>query len=267
MKNIKKSLISIGIALVVFGAMYSIDMYHMKRNEPVMFSTWGHSYVPPVNAVEVEEPVNNVQEDDEIYTFVGTILEETKSYIMVEPNYDEAERNSSDRIVVHYPTEHSDYLYGIGRRVIIKYNGLIKETYPAQITANEILVDGYKEFELSVIESENKEKKKILNNTELYTYNLDYNLYYYGLENVKVNINGQDMELEDALRSGKLTIEGLIAKANKDGVTEKIRVEAYSDGGTTEYHYDKFSIIKMHNLSGDRDVYIGVKGMTLHDID
>lgn len=257
--NIKKGLISISITLLALIAMYSIDMYHMERNEPVMFSTWGKSYAPALNAIEVEEPVSDNKEDDEIYTFVGTILEETETYIMVEPNYDEVERNSSDRIVINYPEEKTDYLYGVGRKVIIKYNGLIMESYPAQINANEILINGYEDFEISVIESKNREKKKVLNNKELYNNNLDYNLYYYGLENVNVNVNGQDMFLEEALRSGKLTIEGIISRANKDETEGLIKANMYSDGGTIEYYYGNYTIIKMHNLSGERCLHRSIR--------
>ena len=86
-----------------------------------------------------------VDEDDEIIkqlqihnSFVGTVIEETTTYMIVEPNEDELERKSSDRIVINYGTDHMDYLYGIGTKVIINYNGYIMETYPAQINTDNI---------------------------------------------------------------------------------------------------------------------------------
>ena len=71
-------------------------------------------------------------------SFVGTVIEETTKYMIVEPNEDEQERKSSDRIVINYGTDHIDYLYGIGRKVIINYTGYIMETYPAQINTDSI---------------------------------------------------------------------------------------------------------------------------------
>lgn len=73
-------------------------------------------------------------------SFVGTVIEETTRYMIVEPNEDEIERKSSDRIVINYGTDHIDYLYGIGRKVIINYTGYIMETYPAQINTNNIQI-------------------------------------------------------------------------------------------------------------------------------
>ena len=71
-------------------------------------------------------------------SFVGTVIEETTRYMIVEPNEDEVERKSSDRIVINYGIDHIDYLYGIGRKVIINYTGYIMETYPAQINTDNI---------------------------------------------------------------------------------------------------------------------------------
>lgn len=41
----------IGIA---FCGMYLIDRIRMKENKPVIFSTWGYSYVPPIDLKEEE---------------------------------------------------------------------------------------------------------------------------------------------------------------------------------------------------------------------
>ena len=49
----------------------------------------------------------------------------------------------------------------------------------------------------------------------------------------------------------------------KDG---KIKAEMYKDGGSMEYHYENYTIIKCHTSGGNRDVYIGTKEMTLNDV-
>lgn len=210
---------------------------------------------------EVEE--NNIQEYN---SFVGTILEETTTYMIVEPNEDEEERKSADKIRINLGTNYRDYMYGIGRKVIINYTGYIKDTYPAQIDTNNILTNGYEEFELSVKKSDNKKKTKILNNGELDKYKSEFDLYYYGLEEVNVFVDNKTMSLEDALRSGKMTIDGIIAKANKDVENGIIKEEMYKDGGTTEWYYEDYTIIKRHSLDGNRDVYIGIPEMRLNNI-
>lgn len=186
--------------------------------------------------------------------------------MIVEPNEDEDERKSADKIKINYGTDHYDYLYGIGRKVIIKYTGYIKETYPAQIDTNEILIDGYENFELSVKKSDKKTKFKILSNQELYKNNSNFDLYYYGLEEVNISVDNEIMPLEDALKSGKMTIDGILIKANQDVSNGKIKSEVYKDGGTTEWYYDTYTIIKCHSLDGNRDVYIGIPEMRLNTI-
>ena len=195
-------------------------------------------------------------------SFVATVLEETTTYMIVEPNEDEQERKSSDKIVINYGTEHIDYLFGIGRKVIINYTGYIKETYPAQIDTDDILINGYEEFELTVKNASNQNKTKIASNQELDPYSSDCDLYYYGLEEVNITIDNKTIPLEEALKTGKMTLDGLIIKANKDIPNPEI----YKDGGSMEYHYDNYTIIKMHKLDGNRDVYIGTKDMTMRSI-
>ena len=74
------------------------------------------------------------------------------------------------------------------------------------------------------------------------------------------------MPLEDALKSGKMTIDGILIKANQDASNGKIKSEMYKDGGTTEWYYDTYTIIKCHSLDGNRDVYIGLPEMRLNTI-
>jgi len=91
-----------------------------------------HVTVDDTNGTNTQPQIHN--------SFVGTVIEETTRYMIVEPNEDEVERKSSDRIVINYGTDHVDYLYGIGRKVIINYTGYIMETYPAQINTDNIQI-------------------------------------------------------------------------------------------------------------------------------
>ena len=57
-------------------------------------------------------------------------------------------------------------------------------------------------------------------------------------------------------------MEEIIQKANKD----LPNAASYDDGGSKEYHYENYTIIKCNTLNGNRDVYIGTKDMTLNDV-
>jgi len=269
-KQVKRVIEIVLILMVIVGIMYEIDMIRMKNNKPVVFSTWGHSYTPPVNLNEIVDEPNISGDNSEILpteysSFIGTVLEETTTYMIVEPNEDEVERKSSDKIVINYGTDNIDYLYGVGRKVLIKYTGYIMETYPSQINTKDISVEGYSEFEILVKESEKLENKKILNNIDLYKNNSDYDLYYYGLDEVNVNVDNKTMSLEEALKSGRITLDKIISNANNDLDNEIITGDMYKDGGSMMYKYDNFTIIKKHTISGNRDMYIGIPEMTMQD--
>lgn len=228
---------------------------HIKNKSVILLKAINEENIEVIN---IEE---NNQQTDEYSSFVGTILEETTKYMIVRPNDDESEIKSADKIMINYGTDHQDYLYGVGRKVVIKYKGYIKETYPAQIDTDNILTEGYEDFKLYVEKSTDTEKTKILNNKELYKNNSDYDLYYYGLDKVTVKVDGKTLSLEKALRDGKITIDGIIEKANKDVSNNIIKCDMYKEGGTMEYYYDTYTIIKKHSLDGDRDVYIGIPEM------
>ena len=237
------------------------------NNVAVLFQKIDKSNIRKTNGEPLYEYPKCGNDDETIInSFVGTVLKETTTYMIVEPNADEDERKSADKIRINYGTDHIDFLYGIGRKVIINYTGYIKETYPAQIDTNDILTEGYEEFKLTVKETNNKNKTKILNNQELYKNNSDFDLYYYGLDKVNILVDNKTMSLEDALKSGKMTIDGILVKANQDESDGKIKSKMYKDGGTTEWYYEDYTIIKCHSLDGNRDVYIGVPEMRLDNI-
>ena len=81
-----------------------------------------------------------------------------------------------------------------------------------------------------------------------------------------MKIDGKEYSLKEALLENRITMEEIIAKANQDEKDGKIKTEMYKDGGSIEYHYENYTIIKYHTLDGNRDVYIGTKNLKLNDI-
>lgn len=136
------------------------------------------------------------------------------------------------------------------------------ESDPAQINTDKISTEGYKNFEIIVKKSKYTTKNKILNNKDLSVDDQDFNLYYYGVDAVNVKVDNKEMILEEALKSGKLTLHGIVGKAN----TDFPNAITYNYGGSIEYHYKDYSIIKVHKLDRNRDVYIGISEMNLNDL-
>ena len=246
---------------VVFGTLYAVDYQRMKNNEPVVFSTWGKQYVPPVN----DYPIRNGVNPDEEQSFVGTVIEETTSYMVVEPAHDEYEKTVADRIKIEYGTDHIDYLYGTGRMVVIYYKGDINtaDGNMASIKSDDISTEGFREWEMKVVPSNEPNNKKIMEKTQLHDSDTtshwykQYNLYYHGLEDVIITVDGEKHSLAHALKRGKITMSAILAKANQDvsdGVIQDLR---YKDGGSAVFKYPDYTIVKYHTLDGNDDMYIG----------
>ncbi len=279
----KKIIIIVSIVCVIglgLGILYAVDMDRMKNNRPVIFSTWGYEYTVPeqdtplkaFERIEVgtkrSEILNSFgKPDGELFGMRGDIYNTDGKRIII--YYDGG--SITDATVMNVRID--DYNVSIDKD---KFDGTELDQ-----TQNETGMYSYEKIELSVVTSNEKNKRKILNVSELDTYvgstfNSNYDLYYYGLDEVNIVIDTHTSSLETALREGKTTLEDVIKKARFDclkyltdsSIESKLlsRLSSYDDGGTTEYMYENYTIIKMNTLDGDRDVYIGTTDMTLSKI-
>lgn len=252
------------IALAIAGA-YAVDMHRMNNFKPVVFSSWGYDYAPPEENPDDVKTINEYDEaynPDEEQSFVGTVLEETTEYMIVEPAEDEYERTVAENIKIDYGTDHRDYLYGIGRKVVIYYKSGINSTENPVIKTDDISTDGFREWEMKVTPTEIKGHKTLAvpkrdesdNKTNWFR---EYNLYYYNIGDVIVTVDGNEYPLAHALKLGKISMSAILAKANQDvsdGIIQDLR---YKDGGSVVFKYPDYTIVKYHTLDGNDDMYIG----------
>ena len=218
------------------------------------------------------EKINNIiynkmdnEQSEEGQFFYGKVVESTASYIIVEPNESEEERKSADKFSIGLG-EYNDALYMVGTNVKITYDGTIMESYPAQIIATKIELKSAENFEILFYDKQPQSDIKVhkivdKNETDKY----DYDVYGYD-GSVNIRIDGKDYSLKEALLENKITMEEIIVKANQDEKDGKIKANMYKDGGSMEYHYENYTIIKCHTIDGNRDVYIGTKDLKLTDV-
>ena len=94
----------------------------------------------------------------------------------------------------------------------------------------------------------------------------DYDIHYYGIEKVTINIENNEIDLKQGLLNNDITMEQIIEQAENDRNNGIIWSEMYKEGGTMEYYYGTYTIIKSHSTNGNRDVYIGIPEMRLNQI-
>ena len=208
-------------------------------------------------------------------SFVGTVASEDTTFMVVEPNKDEEEYYRYGKYIrVEYIHDHVDYLYGIGRKVVITY--IPPLTAEPKIITDDIRHDGFEDFELSVQYRQDSIPARfaeiqyaglltfVAGNREFDEYASDYNLYYYGLHDVYVTVDGCTLPLKEALSYGKVTIDGIIADCNRRSAIGEIEEYRYKDGGSVIFDFGDYKIIKYHTLDGNRDVYIGNSSMDIN---
>ncbi len=145
--------------------------------------------------------------------------------------------------------------------IIVLKGENIDELYLLRYNNKAIPVEYNSEYTLNIIRKEDDSKiKKELITDKNFEQKHGYNVYYYGVEKVKVQQNGKEVDLKEAISKDNAIIEKIVLKAEKDtglGIVKNYGM--YKDGGTSEYTYDNYNIIKCNKLSEDgniKDVYI-----------
>lgn len=146
-----------------------------------------------------------------------------------------------------------------------KVEGNIEELVITWYNKDAQVINDYENnFLLEIKSSEKRETENIVTNELKEKYN--YNIYYYGIDSLKVKIDGEKIDLKEALKTEKITMEQIINQAEKDKETKIISVDILKDGGTKIYNYGSYIIIKRHSIIGLKegyieDVYIGIPEM------
>ncbi len=145
--------------------------------------------------------------------------------------------------------------------IIVLKGENIDELYLLRYNNKAIPVEYNSEYTLNITRKEDDSNiKKELITDKNFEQKHGYNVYYYGVEKVKVQQNGKEVDLKEAISKDNAIIEKIVLKAEKDtglGIVKNYGM--YKDGGTAEYTYDNYNIIKCNKLSEDgniKDVYI-----------
>ena len=145
--------------------------------------------------------------------------------------------------------------------IIVLKGENIDELYLLRYNNKVIPVEYNSEYTLNITRKEDDSNiKKELITDKNFEQKHGYNVYYYGVEKVKVLQNGKEIDLKEAILKDNVIIEKIVLKAEKDtglGIVKNYGM--YKDGGTAEYTYDNYNIIKCDKLSENgniKDVYI-----------
>ncbi len=122
----KKSLVILGI-IIIFVLCMGVVVYKIIEKDVMDRETFDFKS-------DTNSSTDTVSHDE--HSFYGKIIDVSSSYIIVEPDEKEEERKSSDKF--HIELKNDNTTYKVGTNVKITYEGMIKESYPAQIETTKI---------------------------------------------------------------------------------------------------------------------------------
>lgn len=94
-----------------------------------------------------------------------------------------------------------------------------------------------------------------------------YSVYSYN-GNVEVKIGEEIYPLEEAIKEGEISMDKVLEKAEGDFKEESMGDYIYADGGSIEYPYEDYTLIKLNIMDGgSKDLYICPKNTKLTEID
>ncbi|MGN1300948.1 MAG: hypothetical protein ACI4U9_00185 [Clostridia bacterium] len=94
----------------------------------------------------------------------------------------------------------------------------------------------------------------------------DYSVCTFGGD-VTITIEGDMVySLEDALSQNVISVEDILNQAKMDETYGLCESGYCLDGGSTEYLYTDYTILKYNTLDGNKDLYIGMRGQIINKI-
>lgn len=145
------------------------------------------------------------------------------------------------------------------------------------LKANHTLVDGPLEHEICNYSLDSSNYKKEINLNFYQRKDLgiktisefgdyDFNILTYGGDVSFTFDTDMVYTFEDALKEKVVTVDKILEQARIDSEYGICEEGYYSDGGSTEYLYDDYTILKYNTLDGRKDLVIGIKGQIINDV-
>ncbi len=145
------------------------------------------------------------------------------------------------------------------------------------LKTNHTLVDGLEQQEICKYSLESSNYKKEINLNFYQRKDLgiktisefgdyDFNILTYGGDVSFTFDTDMVYTFEDALKENVVTVDKILNQARIDAEYGICEEGYYSDGGSIEYLYDDYTILKYNTLDGRKDLVIGIKGQIINDV-
>ncbi len=236
---------------------------------------------------EFIENVNNVLYENEIslkvnlYTIEGNIITKELTYVPIQGNYEENYKNRKLLVKTDYSNDrfssqgivNEEYLmqpYKLERKFV--KDGKIIQIILKKSNSSSNVEDEVRLFEYELQDTDYAENNHIyyaqrkdmgvdkINSEE------DFDIYVIG-GNVTIAKNNEEAkDFSEAIEAKYISIDEILKQAEVDSKYGVYRRGFYSDGGTIEYRYQDYTLIKANTLAGNKDFIIAPQNMIWSEI-
>ncbi len=96
--------------------------------------------------------------------------------------------------------------------------------------------------------------------------NTDFGIYTFGGDALITIEKDMVYNLKDALKQNIITTNDILEYIKLDEKYGVCEAHLYSDGGSIEYIYPEFTVLKYNTLNGNKDLIIGMKGQIINEV-
>lgn len=93
----------------------------------------------------------------------------------------------------------------------------------------------------------------------------EHKVHYYGIDSVEFVINKNEFAMQKLFKEKILTHDILQEYLDNEYNKGNIKREVMRDGETSIYTEDNYSVVICNTLEGNKDIYFGIKDMSLKD--
>lgn len=150
-------------------------------------------------------------------------------------------------------------------KVILYFSTYMELTECPIICQYNIEGSGYEQsFELNYVQEKHMGIEEIAKIDEFD--NKDFGVYTFGGDATITIENDMVYDLKDALRQNIITTNDILEYVKLDQKYGICEVQVYYDGGSIEYIYPDYTVLKYNTLDGNKDLIIGMKGQIINNV-
>ena len=213
------------------------------------------------NLIEIEFVYQEPKEDQEMVNSNTPLSDEDFGYYLLKRDEKETRFSVLDYHIARNTIDETVYL------IFDTVLGENKEDPLALICSYDLDSSAYKkDFEFNFSQRKDMGEKKIIG-PESSVIPIGYSVYTVGGDVTFTIEDDMVYDFEKALKEKVITVDQILEQAKLDSKYGMCREEMYQDGGTMEYLYDDYTIIKYNTLDGNKDFVIGPKGDIRNRVD